>query len=173
MAAPVSRMFLCFCTAIKCSMFFDAIKTKKIKIAIFSISFCEPYYDIFYYYCPFLFLLCSSTFQTGLFSLNLILTNCFPQNLVVTDTICQTPLDPSTINSADAQFHHTLIGLICYGAVFISRASPVFVWTFCAALIGFIDLPSERSGSQSSPSAQITERLRPSHWYFTNFRAPL
>lgn len=91
----------------------------------------------------------------------------------MTDTICQTPLDPSTINSADAQFHHTLIGLICYGAVFISRASPVFVWTFCAALIGFIDLPSERSGSQSSPSAQITERLRPSRWYFTNFRAPL
>lgn len=25
----------------------------------------------------------------------------------------------------------------------------------------------------SSPSAQITERLWPSHWYFTNFRAPL
>lgn len=119
------------------------------------------------------FLLCSYTFQTGLFSRNLILTNCFLQNLVVTDTICQTPLDPSTIHSADAQFHHTIIGLICYRAVFISRASPVFVWTFCAALIGFIDLPSERSGSQRSPSAQITERLWPSHWYFTNFCAPL
>lgn len=83
------------------------------------------------------------------------------------------PFDLSTIHFADAQSHHTIIGLICYRAVFISRASPVFVWTFCAALIGFIDLPSERSGSQSSPSAQITERLWPSHWYFTNFHAPL
>lgn len=29
-------------------MFFETIKTKKIKVAIFSISFCEPFYDFFF-----------------------------------------------------------------------------------------------------------------------------